>query len=54
MGVLEIHPWGSSEHNLEKPDNLTFDLDPGPGTDWKDIVQGAAIMKDYLDALGLQ
>ncbi len=54
MGVLEIHPWGSSEHNLEKPDMLTFDLDPGPGIDWKDIVEGANILKDYLDALGLQ
>ncbi len=54
LGVLEIHPWGSSEHNLEKPDMLTFDLDPGPGIDWKDIIEGANIMKDYLDALGLQ
>ncbi len=54
MGALEIHPWGSSEQNLEKPDMLTFDLDPGPGIDWKDIIEGAAILKDHLDALGLQ
>lgn len=54
IGVLEIHPWGSSEHDLEKPDMLTFDLDPGPGIEWKDIIEGANILKDYLDALGLQ
>jgi len=53
-GVLEIHPWGSSERNLEKPDMLTFDLDPGAGIGWTDIIQGAGIMKEYLDALGLQ
>lgn len=54
MGALEIHPWGSSEPNLEKPDMLTFDLDPGPGIGWKDIIEGANILKDHLDALGLQ
>src|SRR3954453_23707468 len=28
MGVLEIHPWGSTVAKLETPDRITFDLDP--------------------------
>ncbi len=29
-GVLEFHPWGCQISDVEKPDTLIFDLDPGP------------------------
>src|SRR5690606_10540833 len=38
MNVLEFHPWGSTVEHLEHPDTLVFDLDPGPGLGWKDIL----------------
>lgn len=53
MGVLEIHPWGSRADDIEKPDRLIFDLDPGPGIEWEAIVHSALAVRDYLDALGL-
>ncbi|MCK9295482.1 MAG: DNA ligase D [Desulfobulbaceae bacterium] len=54
LGVLEIHPWGSSETDLEKPDILTFDLDPGPGLGWPEVIEGARLLRRRLEELGLQ
>ena len=52
-GVLEIHPWGSTLKNPEKPDRLVFDLDPGEGVSWDAVVQGANDVRDYLQDLNL-
>jgi bifunctional non-homologous end joining protein LigD len=54
MGVLEIHPWGSSEGDLERPDILTFDLDPGPDVGWPEVIAGARLLRHLLQELGLQ
>ncbi len=53
MGVLEIHPWGSTITHSETPDRLTFDLDPDAGLPWKRVVDGALDVKKLLDELGL-
>ena len=31
MGVVELHTWNSTVDDLEHPDVMVFDLDPGPG-----------------------
>lgn len=53
MGVLEIHPWGSRIDNVEKPDIIIFDLDPGPELSWSNIIQAALVVKEELENLGL-
>ncbi|MCL7487024.1 MAG: non-homologous end-joining DNA ligase [Desulfobulbaceae bacterium] len=53
LGVLEIHPWGSSETKIEKPDTLTFDLDPGPGMKWPEVIEAAGLVRRRLEELGL-
>ena len=40
-GVLEIHTRGTTVDDREQADRLVFDLDPGPGTGWKDVVAAA-------------
>jgi bifunctional non-homologous end joining protein LigD len=52
MGVLEIHPWGSRAADVEKPDVLIFDLDPGPDVGWRRLVEAAAHTRLYLHELG--
>lgn len=48
MGVLEIHPWGSTIQHLEQPDIIIIDLDPAPDVPWSRVVQGAKEVRDYL------
>jgi bifunctional non-homologous end joining protein LigD len=54
IGVLEIHPWGSKIDAIERPDQVIFDLDPGEGVTWEQIVQGARDVKSRLEDLGLE
>lgn len=54
MGVLEIHPWGSTIKHLEYPDILIFDLDPAPDVEWKKVVAAAFDIKEQLAQYKLQ
>ena len=49
-GVLEIHTRGTTVDDRERADRLVFDLDPGPGTGWKDVVAAAREVRERLDA----
>ena len=53
MNVLEIHPWNARTRDLERPDRVVFDLDPGPEVPWSDIVDGAKRVRDVLETLDL-
>ena len=54
FGVLEIHPWGATKRQLEKPDVLTFDLDPGEGVGFAALREGALLVRDVLISLELE
>jgi bifunctional non-homologous end joining protein LigD len=53
-GVLEIHTRGTTIDDRERADRLVFDLDPGPGTGWKDVVAAAREVHERLTALKLR
>jgi bifunctional non-homologous end joining protein LigD len=54
MGVVELHPWGAHVDDVDHPDRLIFDLDPGEGVDWKAIITGARDIRARLSAMGLE
>jgi bifunctional non-homologous end joining protein LigD len=53
MGVVEIHTWNSKTGDLERPDRIVWDLDPGPQITWKEVIRAARHVRDILKTLGL-
>jgi bifunctional non-homologous end joining protein LigD len=54
MGVLEIHPWGSRNEDLEHPDRLIFDLDPDESLPWSKLTEAAGEVRKRLKKAGLE
>jgi bifunctional non-homologous end joining protein LigD len=54
MSVLEVHPWGSTNTDLEHPDRIIFDLDPDTAIDWPTLAAGAKELRALLKKLGLE
>jgi bifunctional non-homologous end joining protein LigD len=54
MGVLEIHPWGSQNDSLDRPDRIVFDLDPDAAIDWSTLSETARALRSRLKILGLE
>ena len=52
-GVLEVHVRGSAVDDRERANRLVFDLDPGPGTDFKDVVEAAREVRKRLNRVRL-
>lgn len=52
--VLEIHPWGSTVADWERPDMIVMDLDPGDGVSWEKVVEAAHETKERLKLAKLE
>ncbi|HEY7234953.1 MAG TPA: DNA polymerase domain-containing protein [Gemmatimonadaceae bacterium] len=54
LGCIELHPHAVRASDLDHPDELRIDLDPGPGVEWADVRRVAMEAKALLDELGLR
>jgi bifunctional non-homologous end joining protein LigD len=54
LGCIELHPHPVRSEDLEHPDELRVDLDPGPGVEWADVRRVAAEVSAFLGEMGLR
>lgn len=54
MGVLEVHPWGSQNNDLEHPDRIVIDLDPDESISWETLAASAVEVRRLLKKIGLE
>ena len=52
-GTFEFHAWGSSFPRIDRPDRITFDLDPDPDLPWRTFREALELTRALLDSLGL-
>jgi bifunctional non-homologous end joining protein LigD len=54
LGCIELHPHPVRSADLDHPDELRVDLDPGPGVSWSDVRTVSLEVKALLEELGLR
>ncbi|HUR29320.1 MAG TPA: non-homologous end-joining DNA ligase [Planctomycetota bacterium] len=54
LGCVELHPHPVRSGDLEHPDELRVDLDPGPGVPWSDVIRVTLATKALLEEVGLR
>ncbi|MBK0393075.1 non-homologous end-joining DNA ligase [Ramlibacter algicola] len=54
LDMVEVHTWNSTEAAPHCPDRLVFDLDPGEGVAWKQLCDGARLVRALLQELELR
>jgi bifunctional non-homologous end joining protein LigD len=54
LGCIELHPHPVRAGDLDHPDELRVDLDPGPGVIWSDVRSVALEVKSLLEEMGLR
>jgi bifunctional non-homologous end joining protein LigD len=54
MDVLEFHTWNTRIDNVECPDRIVFDIDPGAQVPWRQVIESARLVREVLRTAGLE
>ena len=53
LGCIDLNPWYGRCDDVDRPDFLHFDLDPGAGTDFQQVCNVALKVRELLETLGM-
>ena len=51
LGCIDLNQWYATCDDVDRPDYVHFDLDPGPGAEWKHVLECGRIVHDALESL---
>ena len=51
LGCIDLNQWYAKCDDVDRPDYVHFDLDPGPGADWTQVLECSRIVRDALETL---
>lgn len=54
QACIGIHPWLSTVHNPDMPDQIVIDLDPNPPAHFEEARRVAFVVRDVLTEMGLR
>jgi len=53
LGCIDLNQWYARCDDVDRPDYLHFDLDPGPGVKFAKVLEAALIVREALETLGM-
>jgi bifunctional non-homologous end joining protein LigD len=53
LGCIDLNQWYAKCDDVDRPDYVHFDLDPGPGAEWSAVLQSGLIVRDALESLAM-
>jgi bifunctional non-homologous end joining protein LigD len=54
LGCIDLNQWYATCDDVDRPDYLHFDLDPGEGATWARVLECGRIVRDALDTLKMR
>ena len=51
LGCIDLNQWYATCDDVDRPDYVHFDLDPGPGAEWEQVLECGRIVRDALETL---
>jgi len=53
LGCIDLNQWYARCDDVDRPDYLHFDLDPGPGVKFANVLEASVVVRDALEALDM-
>ena len=53
LGCIDLNPWYGRCDDVDRPDYLHFDLDPGEGATFHHVLEAALVVREALETLAL-